>query len=99
LPAPGGTISDAEAAASIYNSFDNEELLALGTILDQTKLHHFDLNYSSGSITGRELFYDAITNPTITTQVRPYNQTSYILMSAGFDGIFGTPDDIYNFSQ
>ncbi|MCJ7778357.1 MAG: type II secretion system GspH family protein [Sedimentisphaerales bacterium] len=95
LPVPG-TISDPCAAASIFNSFDNEELLKLGTIMDQTKYHHFDpVNYTSG----RELFYDAITNPTITTQVRPYNQTSYILISAGFDGIFGTPDDIYNFSQ
>ncbi len=98
LPVPG-TISDPCAAASIFNSFDNEKLLALGTIMDQNKKHHFDKNYTSGSITGRELFYDAITNPTITTQVRPYNQTSYILVSAGFDGIFGTPDDIYNFSQ
>lgn len=92
------TIADPCAAAGIYNSFDNEELLELGTVADQSKFHHFDhTNYTEGTSTGRELFYDAITNPTITTQVRPYNQTSYILMSAGFDGIFGTPDDIYNF--
>jgi prepilin-type N-terminal cleavage/methylation domain-containing protein len=97
---PAGNITDPEAAASIYNSLDNEELLALGTVMDgTTKLHHFDTAYTIGTMTGRELFYEAIMNPTITTQVRPYNQTSYILMSAGFDGIFGTPDDIYNFSQ
>jgi prepilin-type N-terminal cleavage/methylation domain-containing protein len=92
------TVSDPCAAASIYDSFDNEELLALGTIMDQTKKHSFDKDYPT-SLAGRTKFYDAITNPTVTTQVRPYNQTSYILMSAGFDGIFGTPDDIYNFSQ
>ncbi len=99
LPAPGGAILDTDAAASIYNSLDNEELLALCTVMDQNIKHHFDKNYLEGTLTGRELFYDMITNPTITTQVRPYNQTGYILMSAGFDGIFGTPDDIYNFSQ
>jgi prepilin-type N-terminal cleavage/methylation domain-containing protein len=88
------TIPDACAVASIFNSMDNEQLLALGTIMNQSKLHNFDENNS-----GRGKFYDAITNPKITTQIRPYNQTSYILMSAGFDGIFGTPDDIYNFSQ
>jgi len=93
-----GTISDPCAAASIYNSFDNEKLLVLGTITDQSKKHSFDVD-EGGTFVGRGKFYDAITNPTITTQVRPYNQTSYILMSAGFDGIFGTPDDIYNFSR
>jgi hypothetical protein len=98
---PGGAITNIEAAGSIYNSLDNEELLKLGTIMDQAKYHHFDYtNYNDGAgNTGREIFYEAIMNPTITTQVRPYNQTSYILMSAGFDGIFGTPDDIYNFSR
>lgn len=96
-------VSDPCAAEGIYNSFDNEELLVLGTIMDQSKYHHFDpvsSHYTySGSFTGRENFYDMITNPKITTQVRPYNQSKYLLMSAGFDGIFGTPDDIYNFSE
>lgn len=92
------TVSDACAVAGIYNSTDNEELLKLGTVMDQAKKHNFDKD-EGGTEAGRTRFYDAITNPTITTQRRPYNQTSYILMSAGFDGIFGTPDDIYNFSK
>jgi len=93
-----GPISDTDAPKFIYNSFDNEKLIELGTIMDQGKFHHFDqTHYAEGALKGREIFYEAIRNPTITTQVRPYNQTSYILMSAGYDGIFGTPDDIYNF--
>jgi prepilin-type N-terminal cleavage/methylation domain-containing protein len=92
------TVSDACAVAGIYDSFDNEALLKLGTIMDQNKKHNFDAD-EGGSLFGRTRFYDAITNPTITTQRRPYNQDSYILISAGFDGIFGTPDDIYNFTQ
>jgi prepilin-type N-terminal cleavage/methylation domain-containing protein len=92
------TVSDACAVASIYNSFDNEALLKLGTIMNQSKKHNFDKD-EGGDKVGRTKFYDAITNPTITNQIRPYNQSSYILISAGFDGIFGTPDDIYNFTQ
>jgi hypothetical protein len=91
-------VSDVCAVAGIYNSFDNEALLALGTVADQSKKHNFDRDYPA-PLAGRTKFYDTITNPTITTQVRPFNQTSYILMSAGFDGIFGTPDDIYNFKN
>jgi len=95
-PDGGNGVSAAEAARSIFNSLDNEELLALGTIMDQSKPHNFYTDVPTGL---RFKFYDAITNSKITTLVRPYNQTSYILISAGFDGIFGTPDDIYNFSQ
>jgi len=96
-PDTGDGVSDAEAGRSIFNSLDNEELIVLRTVMNDTILHHFDPSYNSN--TGRNLFYDAITNSKITTQVRPYNQTSYILVSAGFDGVFGTPDDIYNFSE
>jgi hypothetical protein len=77
---------------------DNEELLKLGVITD-AKEHCFDPTAAIGAFTGREFFYDTITNSKITTQVRPYNQRSYILISAGFDSIFGTPDDIFNFSE
>ncbi|MCX5632101.1 MAG: type II secretion system protein [Phycisphaerae bacterium] len=94
---PSG-VTDVCSVAGIYNSFDNEELLALGTVADQSKMHNFNKD-EGGALAGRTKFYDMITNPTITTQVRPFNQTSYILMSAGFDGIFGTPDDVYNFKN
>ncbi|MGB8225374.1 MAG: type II secretion system protein [Sedimentisphaerales bacterium] len=97
-PDGGNGVDDTEAAASIFNSMDNERLLSLGTIMVQSTLHNFDRD-NGGAGAGRMKFYDAITNPKITTQVRPYNQTSYLLMSAGFDGIFGTPDDIYNYSE
>lgn len=30
---------------------------------------------------------------------RPYNAKTYILMSAGKDGVYGTPDDIFNFDK
>ncbi len=32
-----------------------------------------------------------------TGMARPFRADSYILMSAGYDGDYGTADDIYNF--
>ena len=100
FPAPADTtIDNYKATESIFNSQDNEPLLELGAVSSQTKEHHFKKDYTGTTDQGRINFYNTITNPSITTQVRPYNQTSYILMSAGFDGIFGTPDDVYNFKN
>jgi hypothetical protein len=103
-------ITDANSDQYIYDSRDNEELIALGYMLDQTKphQHHFDFLGLTGSPAhtqyvdaanhdGRQIFYKTITNPKITSQVRPYNPNSYILISAGADGVYGTRDDIYNF--
>jgi hypothetical protein len=51
-------------------------------------------------------FYDAITNKqvritstTLGMQRRPYKADTYILISAGFDGEYGTRDDITNFDK
>ena len=35
--------------------------------------------------------------PSEKTQLRPVNADSYLLISAGVDGRFGTPDDVTNF--
>ncbi len=40
-----------------------------------------------------------IEDPKITAKVWPYNPASYILISAGADGIYGTDDDIRNFGD
>ncbi len=83
---------------SIYKSMDNEELIRLGRITDQ-KEHHFDFyNYTEGSRKGREIFYGYIGDPQITgTLTQPVRPDSYLLISAGDDGLYGTTDDICNF--
>jgi len=94
-------ITPADADASRINSLDNEELIALGTVKSGVSvLHHFDPAYTDpGTLkNGRQIFYEAITNPQMTPSW-PYNQDSYILISAGFDGIFGTTDDVFNFGE
>ncbi|MCK5000805.1 MAG: type II secretion system protein [Anaerohalosphaera sp.] len=42
------------------------------------------------------LFYDATSNPNFTNPT-PYRSESFILHSAGPDGIYGTADDVFNF--
>jgi hypothetical protein len=73
----------------IYNSTDNEQLLALGIPPGgATRIQPLTSN-----------FYDFITNPQIITAKRPYQPDSYILISAGWDGEYGTHDDVANFQQ
>jgi type II secretory pathway pseudopilin PulG len=45
------------------------------------------------------LFYDKTRNNKIPGGDRPYREDSYILLSAGFDGEYGTSDDIFNFGE
>ena len=77
----------------IYNYDDNEAIIALGKVKDKNVPHELDVDE----------FYETITSPkaTITAggeeRYKPFNKNSYLLMSAGHDGIFGTKDDITNF--
>lgn len=38
-------------------------------------------------------------NPSASSNYLPYNKDSYILISAGRDGLYGTDDDIFNFDK
>ncbi len=46
-----------------------------------------------------QVFYKAITNDKVTATPRPHNEDGYILMSAGWDGLYGTKDDVFNFAD
>lgn len=76
----------------IYNVRDNMGLLRLG-VASQPALQHPMVTENPPIKT----FYDKIWNPDITTASRPRNADSYILLSAGFDGQYGTDDDVFNF--
>ena len=84
-----------------YNYYDNLELVSLGRMMSSTPssdVHPFN---ATANNTKHQKFYDAIVNPQITTNPDgvPYNADSFILMSAGKDGFYGTADDIYNFGD
>jgi prepilin-type N-terminal cleavage/methylation domain-containing protein len=50
-------------------------------------------------MTDRNIFYQRIANPNFTSPQRPYRNDSFILLSAGPDGLYGTSDDVYNVDE
>jgi hypothetical protein len=76
---------------NIYNYKDNYALLSLGIPEDPNKKHPLFSN--------PKIFYEMTKNYMITIQNRPCRADSYILISAGPDGLYGTKDDIGNFEM
>jgi prepilin-type N-terminal cleavage/methylation domain-containing protein len=95
VPTPSDDFTD-----WIYNYEDNRGIIELGTVKDPAVKHRFDEEYTyteeGQQRTGVHLFYKTITNPKVSFD-KPFNAATFILISAGHDGIFGTQDDISNF--
>jgi type II secretory pathway pseudopilin PulG len=86
LPTPAGK------NGNFYDYSDNHYITVLGMPWNLSAVHPL---YSDPKI-----FYINTKNDKITlTDGRPYRADSYILLSAGFDGQYGTPDDIFNFEK
>jgi hypothetical protein len=78
----------------IYNAQDNLTLIRLARTRD-SEIHPL------GNADG-EFFYDedyGIIDQKITARVWPHRADSFILLSAGPDGLYGTEDDIANFEM
>ena len=75
-----------DPSKNIYNYLDNEELVKLQ--MYDGEPHLLDL----------PTFYEEIRNKKIEIH-RPYRADSFILISAGFDGNYGTKDDVLNFQK
>jgi hypothetical protein len=91
-PNLAGAMTVSNANGNIYNYLDNNELVALGKPLLGT----------SGSASTHLMadpirFYQNTKSDKITTASRPFRADEYILISAGWDGEYGTADDICNF--
>ncbi len=91
-----------EAGASnldqnIYNGYDNTNLVDLNKMTDSTRAHDL-VDDGDGNF---DEFYNYITDPKVSTATLkwPYRPDSYILISAGVDGLYGTSDDITNFGN
>ncbi len=89
---------------NIYNYEDNIELAKLGMPwmagMLPALVDGIDTD-GDGTIDkdGPEIFYESIRNKKLENTPRPYRADSYILQSAGFDGEYGTPDDVFNFED
>ncbi len=58
--------------------------------------------HEMATLAEQTIFYDRTTNPNFPGPVpprRPYRSQSFILHSAGRDGLYGTADDMYNFDS
>ncbi len=88
---PNQPMDAMNSGGNIYNHWDNQTLLALGKPWEQAG------STSQHSLSNPIRFYRNTRNTDITTVRRPYRTDSYILISAGFDGEYGTADDICNF--
>jgi type II secretory pathway pseudopilin PulG len=93
---PSNTIHDpngllptgpADDKGYIYNYWDNQELVNLG--LPGGGPH---------PLVDPAKFYEITKDKRVDIATgRPYRPDSYILISAGFDGLYGTDDDVFNF--
>ncbi len=81
---------------NIYNYMDNQQLLMLGMPWNPPPSGSpHRLAVENGEMGTR--FYMNTKNDKVTTASIPYRENTYILISAGYDGEYGTPDDICNF--
>lgn len=81
------------ANLSIYNYKDNIDLLDLGLPWDPSGLEEHPIAADPCE------FYEVTQNKDIITTPTPYKKDQYILISAGYDGRYGTRDDIFNFRR
>ena len=86
---------------NIYNCDDNKELIDLDLPWDTAYQHPMASGGTTpdGVPSDPAIFYDKTEDNKITAIKRPYRPDSYILISAGFDGLYGTDDDVFNFEK
>jgi hypothetical protein len=82
-------ISDPNNPENIYDYRDNHALLALGVPGKSGQKHPLYEN--------PKIFYEMIRNDRVPGPSKPNRADTYILLSAGPDGLYGTKDDIANF--
>jgi hypothetical protein len=85
----------------VFNYYDNKNLLDLGAMLWMEE-HALEHPMGADAPEGLQIFEQKILNKQIlelTGYKGPYNSRSFILISAGPDGLYGTEDDIFNFEN
>ncbi len=89
-PNIGGGPAIDDAKGNIYNYWDNQNLVLLGKPWE-------DNATTPHALADVKRFYRNTQNHMISTARQPYRSDEYLLLSAGWDGEYGTADDIFNF--
>ncbi len=93
-------VNDPGNTGNIYSYLDNHTFLGMGLPWKPTEMPPL---YQEGSDPAGRVFYENTLNRALEEESgisRPHNKDSYILISAGWDGIYGTiKDDVYNFKN
>jgi type II secretory pathway pseudopilin PulG len=89
-PNLASSMTIANANGNIYNYLDNRDLLAMNKPL-------LGASTSTHLLADPVRFYQNTKSDKITTANRPFRADEYLLISAGWDGEYGTADDICNF--
>lgn len=87
-------VTNPDNPQNIYDYKDNQELVGLGKPWDPPPGGTPHMLFTEPA-----KFYESTWNESITSIARPYRMDSFILLSAGFDGEYGTPDDVFNFGE
>lgn len=85
-------------STNIYSYADNQELLEIQVRWAQASDNYRHPVYDSS---GRSPLFRKLTkNPDVDVMTKPQNPDTYILWSAGWDGLYGTGnDDVFNFGR
>jgi type II secretory pathway pseudopilin PulG len=89
-------VNDPTNPDNIYNYKDNQAFLKLGLPWDTATMP--PLYQVAPDLEGK-VFYEKTLDKSALPIERPHNKDSYILISAGWDGIYGTRDDVFNFAD
>ena len=78
---------------NVYEIRDNQEIYSASPPFGNTP-------HPLATMSNQTIFYDRTANPNFPGPPRrPYRSESFILHSAGADGLYGTADDVYNFDS
>jgi type II secretory pathway pseudopilin PulG len=81
-----------DSAGNIYNYWDNQMLVMLGKPFEAASSAQHD-----HQLADPKRFYKNTRSDKILYPARPFRPDTYLLMSAGWDGEYGTADDICNY--
>jgi len=84
---------------AVGNEAQSDSIVDLPPLSTKIGLHPMSTVAPNDSLDAMERFYNLTKNPNFTSPPRPYRSESFILQSAGPDGLYGTGDDVFNFDR